>query len=81
MGPGHEGVDLAVGPAVDEPREGRGEPGMRVHAVQLGCLDERSDDGPVGPAFVAAGEEGVLAIECDGPDRTLDFPGKSGGFF
>lgn len=40
MEPGHEGVDLAAGPAVGEAREGEGEPGMRVDAVQLAGLDD-----------------------------------------
>jgi hypothetical protein len=35
VGPGHEGVDLAVGPAVDEPREDLGKVGLRVDAVEF----------------------------------------------
>ena len=45
---------------------------MWVHGVQLAGLDERGDDRPVGAAFVAAGEERILAIERDGPDRSFD---------
>ena len=47
-----------------------GEPGVRVDAVELGGLDQRGDDRPVGAAFVGAGEECVLPVQGDRPDRT-----------
>jgi hypothetical protein len=72
VGPGHEVVDLRGGPAVDELGQRVGEPGVRVHAVELAGLDQRGDDRPVGAALVAAGEECVLPIERDRPDAALD---------
>jgi hypothetical protein len=52
--------------------ESFGQPGVRVDAGQLAVLDERGDHRPVVAAFVGAGEQGVLAIEGQGTDRTLD---------
>ena len=57
---------------VDELGQSVGEPGVRIYAVELRGLDQRGEDGPVVAALVTAGEQGVLAIECDGPDRSLN---------
>ena len=45
---------------------------MRVHAIEFAGLDQRRDDRPVCAAFVVAGEECILSIECDGTDGALD---------
>ena len=58
--------------AVDDPGDDVGEIGLRVDAVELAGLDQRSDDGPVLGAAVGAGEQSVLAIERDRPDGALD---------
>ena len=58
--------------AVDDAGERVGEIGVRIDAVELAGFDQRGDDSPIFPAAIRAGEESVLAIEGDGPDRTLD---------
>src|ERR1041385_469097 len=40
--------------------------------VELRGGDERADGGPARAAAVGAGEQMVLAAECNGPDRALD---------
>lgn len=75
VAPGHELIDMAVEVAGDEALEDVDQIGVGVHAVELAGLDERGDDGLVlGPA-VGAGEEGILAIQGDRPDRPLDHIG------
>ena len=60
IGPGHQVVDARCRPAVDELGQRVGEPGVRVHAVELAGLDQRCDGGPVLRALVAAGEERIF---------------------
>ena len=57
---------------VDDFGERVGEIGVGIDAAQFAGLDQRRDRGPIFSAAVRAGEERVLAIESDGPDRTLD---------
>jgi hypothetical protein len=45
---------------------------VRVDAAELAVLDQRRDHRPVVAAFVRAGEQGILAIQGDRPDRPLD---------
>ena len=45
---------------------------MRVDAGQLAVLDERGDHRPIVAAFVGACEQGILAIEGQGPDAAFD---------
>ena len=45
---------------------------MRVHGIEFAGLDKRGDDRPVGAAFVAAGEERVLATQGDWSNDALD---------
>jgi hypothetical protein len=59
---GHEVVDTVGGPAIDELAESVCEPGVRIDAVHLGCLDERSDNRPIGAAFVAAGKSAFFRL-------------------
>jgi hypothetical protein len=58
--------------AARDAREDVGEIGLRVNAVQLTSLDQRSEDGPMLAAAIRSGEERVLAIEGDRPDGALD---------
>jgi hypothetical protein len=49
-----------------------GQIGLRIDAAEFVGLDERGDDRPVFSATVGISEEGVLAIEGDWADGTLD---------
>lgn len=71
-GPGHEFADLVRGVIVGKAGERPGQPCVRVEGVELAVLDERGDHGPVVAALVGAGEQGVLAIEGEGPNRPFD---------
>ena len=46
--------------------------GLRVDAVQLARLDERSDRSPVRGATVRARKEGIFAVQRDRADGALD---------
>jgi len=70
--PWRELADAALEVAVDEAGEHLGEVGGRIDAVQLAALDQRGEHGPVLGTFVGAGEQGVLAVQRDRPDRPLD---------
>ena len=58
--------------ALDDAGDDIGDVALRVAAVQLAGLDERGEYGPVLAAAVGAGEEGILAVERNGPDGSLD---------
>lgn len=45
---------------------------MRVDAVHLAGLDQRSDDRPVFGTGVVTREEGVLSVRGDGADGAFD---------
>ena len=60
--------ELIGGVTGGELGESFGQPGVRIDAVELAVFDERGDHRPVVAAFVGAGEQGILAIEGDGPD-------------
>lgn len=70
--PGHEFVDTAVGPAIDEAGQQLGEVALRVDAVQLACLDQGGEIRPAAAPLIAAGEQGVLSADHQGPDGALD---------
>jgi hypothetical protein len=70
--PGHELIEGGAAVAGGEALEGVGKPDARIDAVELGCLDQSGDDGPVVAAIVRSGEEGVLAVESERADRSLD---------
>ena len=72
IGPWQQIVDLAVGMAVDDLGDDVGEVGVRFDAEELAGLDQRGDDGPMLAAAVGAGEECVLAVQRDRPDRAFD---------
>src|SRR5215210_3379669 len=57
---------------IGEPDERFGQPIVRVDAVQLAALDEGGDHRPVVAAFVRAGEQGILPVQSDRPDGSLD---------
>jgi hypothetical protein len=70
--PSRELAETALEVAVDQAGEHGAEVGGRIDAVQLAALDQRGQDGPVLDAFVGAGEQCVLAVQCDQSDRLLD---------
>ena len=72
IGPGEEFIEAALGVAVDDAGDDVGEVGVRIDADKLAGFDQRSDHGPVLGTAVGTGEESVLAIEGQGPDRALD---------
>ena len=61
-----------MGPALDKVGEQVGQVVLRVDAVQLACFHQGGEVGPAAPAVIAAGEQGVLAAEDQGPDGALD---------
>jgi hypothetical protein len=65
-------IDPAVGRTSGDPEEDLGEIGERLDAVELVGFDRRRDDSPVLVAAVAAGEQGILAIEGNRADGSLD---------
>ena len=56
----------------DETLQDLGEVGVRMDVVEPAGADEGGQDGPVLPAAIGAGKEGVLAVEGNGTDGTLD---------
>lgn len=69
---GKEIVDAGLWVVVDYPGENVSEMSLWIDAAELGCLDERGDDGPVLTAAIGAGEERILAIESSWTDCALD---------
>jgi len=49
--------------SVDQAGQDVGEVGFRLDVVDFTAFDEGGVDRPVGPAFVAAGKQGILAIQ------------------
>ena len=78
VGPGQELVDLAVGVAVDDPRDDIGEIGVRLDAAEFTGLDERGDDSPVLAAAVRRDVmmPGVWAARLSSPIHFIRFPGS-----
>jgi hypothetical protein len=70
--PGHEVVDAAHRPALDELGEHVGEVGLRIDGVHLAGFDQRGDDAPMNATLVAPGKEGVLAVQRDRADSALN---------
>ena len=64
--PGEELVEAGVWPEIDEAGENVGKVGVRIDAVELAGLDQRSHDGPTFCTVVVAGEECVFARESLG---------------
>lgn len=58
--------------AIGEASQRSGQPGVRIDAGELAVFDERGDHRPVVAALVGACEQGVLAVESQRPDGTLD---------
>ena len=58
--------------AVDNPSDDVGQVAVWFDGEQLAGFDQRGDDCPVLGAAVGAGEQGVLAIEGQRADGTLD---------
>jgi hypothetical protein len=71
MDPGYQLVDAGCRPEVDKLCQRVGEPGVWVHRIEFACLDQRSDDRPIGPTFIAASKKCVLAIKGN---RTVILP-------
>ncbi len=55
-----------------EPGERVGEPGLRIDAIELARFDHAGDHGPMIAAVVRPGEQGILAIQRERTDGTLD---------
>jgi hypothetical protein len=58
--------------AVDDPGEEVGQIADRVDIVQLTCIDQRGDGGPVFGAAIRACEQGIFPVERDGADGAFD---------
>lgn len=58
--------------AGDDPGDHVSEVGVRLDAVELACLDQRSDRCPMLGAAVGAGEERILAVQRNWADGALD---------
>ena len=72
VGPGQELIQPAIGVAVRNTGEHVGQIALRINAVKFARFDQRGDDRPVLAAAVGAGEERILSIQRDRPDRPLD---------
>ena len=62
---------MALRMAGDDAGDDVGEVDVRVDAVELRGFDERGDRRPVLATAVGTGEERILPIEGDWPDRTF----------
>src|SRR5204862_1366562 len=71
-GPWHEIINARGRPQIDQFGQDALDIGLRINTIELAGLDERGDGSPVGSAFVAAGEQRVLARKRDRTDRPLD---------
>src|SRR5437660_12343594 len=60
-GPWHEIINARGRPQIDQFGQDVLDIGLRINTIELAGLDERGDGSPVGSAFVAAGEQRVLA--------------------
>lgn len=71
-GPGHEFGDAVCRMTVGQPGQCIGQPDVRFDAGELAVFDERGDHRPVVAAFVGTGEQGILPVQREGPDRAFD---------
>lgn len=71
IGPREEVVELALWVAGDDAGDCICEVGVGIDAVELGCLYQGGDDGPVLGPPVEAEEERAIAAEGDGADRAF----------
>lgn len=71
IGPGQQLVEAALRMALDDASDDVGEIAERLDAAELAGLDQRSNDGPMLGATIGAGEQGILASQCQGPDAAL----------
>jgi hypothetical protein len=72
IGPGQEFVEPALGMAIDDAADDVGEVGVRFDADELAGLDQGRDRRPMLGSAVGAGKEGILAIQRQRADGTLD---------
>src|SRR5215211_6798840 len=63
--PGHQLVDAALWPAVDETRQQLGEVDLRIDAVQLAGLDQGGQVRPAAPAVVSTCEQDILSAQAN----------------
>ena len=63
---------LGFGLSGDDSREYIGYVCQRVDAIELGGLDQGEGDSPVLGCGVGAGEQGVLAAQCNGAHGAFD---------
>jgi hypothetical protein len=67
--PWHEIINARGRPQIDQFGQDVLDIGLRINTVELAGLDQRGDGSPVGRALVAAGEQRILAGECDRTDK------------
>ena len=63
ISPRQQGIDVAVGMTVDDPREDVGQIRERIDFVRLAGLDQGRDGGPMLGASVGTREQRVLPVE------------------
>ena len=68
-GPWHEIINARGRPQIDQFGQNVLDIGLRINTIELAGLDQRGDGSPVGRALVAAGEQRILAGECDRTDK------------
>src|SRR5215207_10634278 len=61
--PGHELVDAALRPAIDEARQHVGEVALRIGAVELAGLHQRRHGRPAGAPVISGGEQRILSAQ------------------
>ena len=57
---------------VDDPGEDVGQIAERINIVQLTCLDQRCDGGPVFGAAIRSCEQSILSVERDRANGAFD---------
>lgn len=65
-------IQAAVGVPIDQAGEHVGQIGLWPDAVEFAGLDQGGKHGPVLAAGLGSGEEGILAVQGQGPDGALD---------
>ena len=65
-------IDIAVGVTIDDTCKNVGQIREWVDVVQLACLDQGRDGGPMLGTSVGTGEQRVLPVERDRADGAFD---------
>ena len=59
--PGHELVDLGLGPAIDEAGQQISKVGLGIDVIQFAGLNQRSQPSPICRPLVATGKKAILS--------------------